>query len=70
MPRPRRGGSERKRALEGGSQFPLQVDFSSIIIGSVKEEIVRQFLTYVFVYSQGAAERISTCMMDKVSMKL
>ena len=26
MPRPRRGGSERKRALEGGSQFPLQVD--------------------------------------------
>jgi len=26
MSRPRRGGSERMRALEGGSQFPLQVD--------------------------------------------
>ena len=28
MPRQRRGGSERKRALEGGSQFPLQVDLT------------------------------------------
>jgi len=30
LPRPRKGSSERKRALEGGSQFPLQVDLVNL----------------------------------------